>query len=165
MNDQLRDNPLLAMQAIAQDNRVAMQNEFANMKQELQRDVALQNASAEANRVANDFCVRHNIDPKHLTGAMKTIKELGVQGDPATIASLALEMAQVNNFKSNSATINMQTAAETSAKIKQQALTAQPDTGASSSPKSISYNEGIASKFSKPQNKNTLSRLFEGLES
>lgn len=164
MNDQLRDNPLLAMQALAQDNRLSMQNEFANMKQELQRDVALQNASDEANRVVKEFCTRLNIDPKFVNEATAKIKQMGIKGDPAQMAELTLEMAQMNDSRANSATANMQTAAETSASIKQQAMTVQPDTGAPSSPKSISFQDGISGKFTKPQNKNTLSRLFDGME-
>ncbi len=159
MNDQLRDNPTLMLQAIAQQNNDAV----TNMRQELQRDIELRSQSDEANRIVKDFASRHKIDPKHVNEARKSIEDMGLKAEPAKMAELTLMLAQSNMSRDNGNIGATQAAADAADKIKQQQLTVQPEGGSPSSPKSVSYQEGIAGKFTKPQNKNTLSRLMEGL--
>jgi len=160
LNAMLREDPSLGMQVMREQIIHDMKEIVTKQSEADSSRSAFKLEKDRASSALNRYISENDVSVEAIQSAKQTLDNLGVKASPRGVAAMMIKEIENQRMRQYLSQKTQEVAAETSQKVKQQALTIQPDAGKPAPPAPKTVQDSVADKFKPSTAKGVVDGLF-----
>lgn len=164
INQQLTDNPMLAMRMMSQEFSATIDTRLARHLEESKALRGFERESDQANLILSKYISSEQVSNEEYKAAKDELDARGIKGRPIGFTQEIMDKIEINRFKNHSAGRVDAAVAKATQAVKTQALTAQPTAGEVAQPEAKTQKEKIAGMFKRSGAEQKLDGFFKKAE-